>query len=137
MEINKELIEKLENVKIENSSILEDIEELCKNINDIRIVRPLFHVFENNPDFNFGNPGNLVRIIEKFYTNPIYEQELYKSVNRKPTEYNLWMLNRMMNTFDDDKKERGVKLLKKVISDPNISEDLKDSAKDFLEEQTE
>lgn len=137
MEINKELIEELENVKIENPSMLEYIENLCKNVDDIKIVEPLFHVFENNPDFNFGNPGNLVRIIEKFYTNPIYEYELYKSVNRKPTEYNLWMLNRLMNTFDDDKKRTGIKLFEKVIADPNIPEDLKDSANDFLEEQTE
>lgn len=137
MEVNKELIEKLNNVKIENLHELEDIEKLCKDIDNIKIVEPLFHVFENNPNFNFGNPGNLVRIIEKYYTNPSYEQELYKSVERKPTEYNLWMLNRLMNTFDEDRKRRGIELLERIISDHNISEKLKDSAKDFLEEQTE
>lgn len=137
MDVNKEFIEKLNNVKINNLHDLENIENMCKNVDDIKIVEPLFHVFENNPDFNFGNPGNLVRIIEKYYTNPSYEQELYKSVERKPTEYNLWMLNRLLNTFDENKKGKGIELLERIVSDPNISEQLKDSAKDFLEEQTE
>lgn len=105
MELSKETAILLRNVKIDNLNTLQEIEELCKDIDDINIIEPLFRVFENNPDFDFGNPGNLVRIIERYYTNPLYEQELYKSVERKPTAYNLWLLNRLMNTFEEEQKE--------------------------------
>ena len=134
MELSKETAILLRNVKIDNLNTLQEIEELCKDIDDINIIEPLFRVFENNPDFDFGNPGNLVRIIERYYTNPLYEQELYKSVERKPTAYNLWLLNRLMNTFEQ--KRRGIELLEKVVNTPNTSEDVQEWAKEFLEEQT-
>ncbi|MCS2474972.1 hypothetical protein NXX39_17870 [Bacteroides ovatus] len=136
MELSKETAILLRNVKIDNLNTLQEIEELCKDIDDINIIEPLFRVFENNPDFDFGNPGNLVRIIERYYTNPLYEQELYKSVERKPTAYNLWLLNRLMNTFEEEQKRRGIELLEKVVNTPNTSEDVQEWAKEFLEEQT-
>ncbi|MHC8418111.1 hypothetical protein [Bacteroides hominis] len=136
MELSKETGILLRNVKIDNLNTLQEIEELCKDIDDISIIEPLFRVFENNPDFDFGNPGNLVRIIERYYTNPLYEQELYKSVERKPTAYNLWLLNRLMNTFEEEQKRRGIELLEKVVNTPNTSEDVQEWAKEFLEEQT-
>lgn len=136
MELSKETAILLRNVKIDNLNTLQEIEELCKDIDDINIIEPLFRVFENNPDFDFGNPGNLVRIIERYYTNPLYEQELYKSVGRKPTAYNLWLLNRLMNTFEEEQKRRGIELLEKVVNTPNTSEDVQEWAKEFLEEQT-
>lgn len=137
MELSKETAILLRNVKIDNLNTLQEIEELCKDIDDINIIEPLFCVFENNPDFDFGNPGNLVRTIERYYTNPLYEQELYKSVERKPTAYNLWLLNRLMNTFEKEQKRRGIELLEKVVNTPNTSEDVQEWAKEFLEEQTE
>ena len=136
MELSKETAILLRNVKIDNLNTLQEIEELCKDIDDINIIEPLFRVFENNPNFDFGNPGNLVRIIERYYTNPLYEQELYKSVERKPTAYNLWLLNRLMNTFEEEQKRRGIELLEKVVNTPNTSEDVQEWAKEFLEEQT-
>ncbi|MCZ2653489.1 hypothetical protein [Bacteroides fragilis] len=136
MELSKETAILLRNVKIDNLNTLQEIEELCKDIDDINIIEPLFRVFENNPDFDFGNPGNLVRIIERYYTNPLYEQELYKSVERKPTAYNLWLLNRLMNTFEEEQKRRGIELLEKVVNTLNTSEDVQEWAKEFLEEQT-
>lgn len=136
MELSKETAILLRNVKIDNLNTLQEIEELCKDIDDINIIEPLFRVFENNPDFDFGNPGNLVRIIERYYTNPLYEQGLYKSVERKPTAYNLWLLNRLMNTFEEEQKRRGIELLEKVVNTPNTSEDVQEWAKEFLEEQT-
>ena len=137
MELSKETVILLRNIKIDNLNTLQEIEELCKDIDDINIIEPLFRVFENNPDFDFGNPGNLVRIIERYYTNPLYEQELYKSVERKPTVYNLWLLNRLMNTFEEKQKRRGIELLERVVNTPNTSQDVQEWAKEFLEEQAE
>jgi hypothetical protein len=137
MELSKEIAILLRNIKIDSLNTLQEIEKLCKDIDDINIIEPLFRVFENNPDFDFGNPGNLVRIIERYYTNPLYEQELYKSVERKPTAYNLWLLNRLMNTFKEKQKRRGIELLERVVNTPNTSEDVQEWAKEFLEEQAE
>ena len=137
MELSKEIAILLRNIKIDSLNTLQEIEKLCKDIDDINIIEPLFRVFENNPDFDFGNPGNLVRIIERYYTNPLYEQELYKSVERKPTAYNLWLLNRLMNTFEEEQKRRGIELLERVVNTPNTSEDVQEWAKEFLEEQAE
>ena len=61
---------------------------------------------------------------------------MYKSVERKPTAYNLWLLNRLMNTFEEEQKRRGIELLEKVVNTPNTSEDVQEWAKEFLEEQT-
>ena len=137
MNASDKLVKTLRSIKLENLQMLQEIEALCKDVDDENIIEPLFIVFENNPNFDFGNPGNLVRTIEKFYQEPVYERELYKSVERKPNEYNLWMLNRLLNTFDEEKKEIGIKLLKNVIDNSNLSADLRNYAKEFFEEQTE
>jgi hypothetical protein len=134
---SEDLINKLKSIKLQDAQMLQEIEVLCKDVDDPKIIEPLFRVFENNPNFDFGSPGNLVRIIEKFYQSQIYEDELYKSVERKPTEYNLWMLNRLLNTFDEDRKITGIELLENVMKNPNLPESLKDTAGEFLEEQTE
>jgi len=137
MKASNELINTLKCIELKDTFMLQEIEVLCKDIEDTKLIEPLFYVFENNPDFNFGNPGNLVRIIEKFFLDPVYEKELYRSIERKPTEYNLWMLNRLLNTFDEDRKKTGLKLLINTMNDSKLSENLKDIAKDFFEEQTE
>lgn len=68
--------------------MLQELVSISKDIDDTDIIRPLFKVYENNLDFNLGNPGDLVRVIERFEASE-YNQELYASVKRKPTEYNL------------------------------------------------
>jgi hypothetical protein len=136
MELNKEIVERLESTILKSNQELCEIENLVKDIDDEKIISSLFKVFENNSNFYFGNPGNLVRIVEKFYKSENYKTELYKSVKRKPTEHNLWMLNRLLNSFDDEQKEEGINLLKYIINSDN-SGNIKDLSKDFLEEQTE
>jgi hypothetical protein len=136
MEIKKEIVERLETAILKSNQELIEIEDLVKDIDDYRIITSLLKVFENNENFDFGNPGNLVRFIEKFYKNENYETELYKSVQRKPTEYNLWMLNRLLNSFDNEQKEKGILLLENIINSDK-SENIKDIAKEFWEEQTE
>jgi hypothetical protein len=136
MEVNRGIVERLESTILKSNQELCEIENLVKDIDDGRIISTVFKVFENNPNFHFGDPGNLVRIVEKFYKDEIYKTELYKFVQRKPTEYNLWMLNRLLNSFGDEQKEEGIGLLKSIINSEN-SENIKDLAKEFLEEHAE
>jgi hypothetical protein len=137
MNLNVETVKKLESIIIEDTETLHNIEDMCRNIDDTNIIRPIFMVFENNSNFDFGNPGNLIRIVEKFYKYPEYEKELYESIKRKPTEYNLWLLNRLLNTFKDEEKLTGVELFKAVLSNSDIPASVKDWAKEFIDEQTE
>jgi hypothetical protein len=136
MNLNKKVIKRLESVIIEDTDTLHEVENMCRDINDLNIIRPIFMVFENNPNFNFGNPGDLIRIVEKFHKYPEYENELYTSIKRMPTEYNLWMLNRLLNTFDDEKKEIGIELFKAVLNNSEVPVNVRDWAKEFLDEQT-
>jgi hypothetical protein len=107
------------------------IEEKIINIKMCsELIEPIFKLFENNPDFDFGIPGNLVRYIENF-PEEIYIPELYKSLERKPTEYNLWMLNRHLNTLTENKKDNGIKILETIIELNNCS-DIKKLATRFL-----
>ena len=137
MDLNEEIIKKLESVIIEDTKTLYEIENMCQNVDNLSIIRPIFMVFENNPNFNFGNPGDLIRIVERFHQYPEYENELYESIRRKPTEYNLWILNRLLNKFEDERKKTGIELFKAVLNNSEVPVNVKDWAKEFLEEQTE
>ena len=100
----------------------------------IELQESLLHILERNPKFNFGMPGNLVRTIEKHYKESGYEDLIIESIERVPTEYNLWLLNRLLNTYEDDKKARGVSLFRKVereITDSYVREVVQDFLSDY------
>ncbi|MBQ4220938.1 MAG: hypothetical protein II666_15450 [Butyrivibrio sp.] len=54
----------------------------------------LFVFMENNPNIDYGMPGPIVHFMESYYKKG-YEDELLKSVKRKPTQHTVWMLNRI------------------------------------------
>ena len=138
IKLDEDLIKNLINSKLTSREDLEELETLCEKIEpNIELLSPLFKVLENNPNFNFGNPGNIVRILEQYYQDSRYEQELFASVNRYPTEYNVWMLNRLLNAYDDEAKKEGVALLKTLVDNESLSSDLRTLAKEFIEEQIE
>ncbi|MCL2653647.1 MAG: hypothetical protein FWD63_07680 [Propionibacteriaceae bacterium] len=94
---------------------------------------PMLHVLENNPHHDFGAPGDLVRAIEERRTDADYFDMLIASVCRHPTEYNLWLMNRVMNTFDDDMAvKRGVAVFRQVESE-STDDGLKSAARVFIE----
>jgi len=59
-------------------------------------VEPILRFMEKNPSIDFGMPGALTHVVEKFYGNG-YERMLLESVSRKPTQQTIWMLNRVIN----------------------------------------
>ena len=103
-------------------------------MNSKELLEDLFIVLEKNPHFNFGMPGNLVRAIEKHYKEPGYQDYIIKSIERIPTEYNLWLLQRLLNTFETDEKEIGVIIFRKILketTDAGIKEMLEDFMTDY------
>lgn len=118
-EIKKEIeiIDTVDNSNINNLDLLcEDIIELNNEGWDTAILMdPLFRILEKNSDFDFGMPGQIVHTLEKHYKKGL-EEELFKSLNRKPTFYTLWMLNRIINgTSDTKEKERYMEMLKSIL----------------------
>jgi hypothetical protein len=54
-----------------------------------------FQFFERHPTCELGSPGPLVHWLEKAF--PLYIEALLDSVNRRPTDHTLWMINRIIN----------------------------------------
>lgn len=133
-----ELNEKLENLvlkKQEDITILDNLLDEVKRLNYPKnILISLLNVIERNPQFRFGMPGNIVRCIENYYKDPNYEGMIISSIECIPTEYNLWLLNRLLNSYENEiDKVRGVNLLKKVRNE-TTDEYIKEIAQDFLKD---
>ena len=123
-------MDKIEKIKKEieiidtvDDSNISDLDALCEDIIELNnegwdtaiLMDPLFRILEENSDFDFGMPGQIVHTLEKHYKKGL-EEELFKSLNRKPTFYTLWMLNRIINgTSDTKEKESYMEMLKSIL----------------------
>ena len=123
-------MDKIEKIKKEieiidtvDDSNISDLDALCEDIIELNnegwdtaiLMDPLFRILEENSDFDFGMPGQIVHALEKHYKKGL-EEELFKSLNRKPTFYTLWMLNRIINgTSDTKEKECYMEMLKSIL----------------------
>lgn len=123
-------MDKIEKIKKEieiidtvDDSNISDLDALCEDIIELNnegwdtaiLMDPLFRILEENSDFDFGMPGQIVHTLEKHYKKGL-EEELFKSLNRKPTFYTLWMLNRIINgTSDTKEKECYMEMLKSIL----------------------
>ena len=118
LEIKKEL-ELIETVDDSNcihlDSLCEEIIKLNKEGLDTSIlIGPLFRILENNSEYDFGMPGEIVHTLETYYKKGL-EQELLMSLERKPTFYTVWMLNRILNgTSDLKEQEYYLEILKNI-----------------------
>jgi hypothetical protein len=102
----KRVIEKLTNAHEGLCDCADYLEEAldCDPTGDpIAMFPHAFTFFENHSDADLGMSGPLVHFLEKYF--PQYTEELCKSVNRRPTHYTLWMINRILNA-DINKKMR-------------------------------
>ena len=73
--------------------------------------------------------------MEKFDNNT-YAPLLYASIRRVPTEYNIWMLNRFLNSIDTSEKSEGIVILEET-SQKDIDEGLREWVNECLDEQKE
>lgn len=127
-----EIIYKIRNTNLQSEEDLKKIESVL-SIQDKALIEPLFELLERFPFFNFGNPGNIVRYLERF-GNEVYVPLLYDSVRREPTEYNVWMVNRYLNTLDSSEKAEGIMILEEALQ-KDIDERVKEWINEFLDEQ--
>jgi spore coat polysaccharide biosynthesis protein SpsF (cytidylyltransferase family) len=131
--------EKIQNLVLNGAEDINQVDEICEDLKTENypkeLLEDLFKILEKNPHFNFGMPGNLMRAIEKHYKEPYYQDFVMQSIERYPTEYNLWLLQRLMNTFETDcEKEKGVNIFLKILQetkDNGIKEMLEDFMTDY------
>ncbi|MBF1461664.1 hypothetical protein [Prevotella pallens] len=118
-----EIKKEIEIIDTVDDSNINDLDLLCEDIIELNnegwdtaiLMDPLFRILEKNSDFDFGMPGQIVHALEKHYKKGL-EEELFKSLNRKPTFYTLWMLNRILNgTSDAKEKECYMEMLKSIL----------------------
>lgn len=118
-----EIKKEIEIIDTIDDSNISDLDALCEDIIELNnegwdtaiLMDPLFRILEENSDFDFGMPGQIVHALEKHYKKGL-EEELFKSLNRKPTFYTLWMLNRIINgTSDPKEKECYMEMLKSIL----------------------
>lgn len=109
----------------------EVIEEIEGDEEAFDFVEPILELIELNPTFDFGIPGPFVHFVEQFY-NRGYEEKLVQSIQRCPTSYTVWMLNRLINGSEGEQKEYYVNVLQSVLHTPNISQELLALTKEFL-----
>ena len=129
----KELLARLQRSVLDDNflEIAEEIIEEMENMpSAFNALVPVLMLMENNPGIDYGKPGPLVHFVERFYGHG-YEEKLVDSLKRKPIKHTIWMLNRVINGSEADKKEYLLKVLDNVICFPNLDPDIVSLAKHF------
>ena len=135
-----EIKKEIEIIDTIDDSNISDLDALCEDIIELKnegwdtaiLMDPLFRILEENSDFDFGMPGQIVHTLEKHYKKGL-EEELFKSLNRKPTFYTLWMLNRIINGTSDTKEKEGYMEMLKSILKMEIPDYLKKQAQHLID----
>ena len=135
-----EIKKEIEIIDTIDDSNISDLDALCEDIIELNnegwdtaiLMDPLFRILEENSDFDFGMPGQIVPTLEKHYKKGL-EEELFKSLNRKPTFYTLWMLNRIINGTSDTKEKEGYMEMLKSILKMEIPDYLKKQAQHLID----
>ena len=136
----EEIKKEIEIIDTVDDSNINDLDLLCEDIIELNnegwdtaiLMDPLFRILEENSDFDFGMPGQIVHTLEKHYKKGL-EEELFKSLNRKPTFYTLWMLNRIINGTSDTKEKEGYMEMLKSILKMEIPDYLKKQAQHLID----
>ena len=110
------------------------MDELEKNSDASLACEAMINLLEKHPEFEFGTPGEPVHSIEEHSGH--YEELLYQSLERKPTDMTVWMLNRIINAEkDEEAKKDQLKIMRKCAKHPQADKMAKDSAMEYLKYQ--
>lgn len=135
-----EIRDKLESIKTIDDFDIDNLNSLCEEIIKLdknspessSLIEPLFRILENNPEYDFGMPGRIVHSLETYYKKGL-EEELLKSINRKPTFYTIWMLNRVLNGTSDVKEQKHYLNVLKSILHRNVSNYLREQVQHLID----
>lgn len=93
----------------------------------------LFETMERLHAEDLGAPGPIVHFLEKIGG---YEEELRRSLRRRPTHYTVWMANRIANDpAAADDRAGWLSELRQVAGRPDVDEELRAEAADYVQFQ--
>jgi hypothetical protein len=96
------------------------------------VITPILRFIEAHPKADFGARGPLVHFVESFYHRG-YEEELLKSLRRKPTSHTLRMLNAMVNgAKDDGERNRYMDVFREALTHPGADDWARETAARYL-----
>lgn len=99
----------------------------------VDVVTPILQFLEDHPKIDLGMPGPLVHYAETFLSRG-YEERLIESLNRRPTLYTVWMLNRLINGTDNpDTRTKYIHALRMSMNNPLADEDTRNRIQHFLQ----
>lgn len=119
----------------EDEAQLQRLDELIQGFSESKPTRPdfveLLAVFERYPSHDgFGVFWSIVHCIEYF---PGYEPALLESVRRIPGEFNLTMINRLLNAgVTNVGNESLIELLQIVVASEHASRQARETAGNFI-----
>ncbi len=139
--LTRKIIEKINALKIDDANEYDALEEvsfltgeLKKNDDGQFACESLIGLLERHSLIEFGSPGEPIHTIENF--PGYYEEYLFKSLERHPTNMTVWMLNRMINAeTDENSKKSLIDKLRNCVKHTLADKQTQDSAKDFLKYQ--
>ena len=109
-------------------------DELMSQPQPERAIPTLFGVMERMPVTEMGTPGPLVHTLEQMRGH--YEEELAKSIKRRPANSSVWMVNRILNgTRDPRQRQLYLDLLRIAAEHPSAPESVKHGAEHFIQHQ--
>jgi hypothetical protein len=99
----------------------------------LEIVEAILQFMESHPEIEYGTPGSLVHFVEAF---PNYKEKIIESVERKPTPHTVWMLDRVINGEQDQRRRDAlIAVLRRVLENPAADLRARNRASDSLEFQ--
>jgi hypothetical protein len=113
------------------------VQELEKTGASVDMVEPILRFMEAHSEEDLGVPGPLAHIVERFHRQG-FEEELLKSLQRKPTMPTLSMLNALVNvTKDENERNRYINAFREALSHPKADQVEREAAAHYLEFQGE
>lgn len=124
--------------KLKNAAKPDDVYDMDKDLIDaihqypepFELVAPILQIIAENPQVDFGTPGELVHFVEQFYKKG-YEELLISSVRKNPTPHNIWMVHRCYNDIGNPEHKKFAELMRDLKNDSSVSLDIKNRIDQF------
>lgn len=118
----------------ELQSLEDSVNQLLASKNPELGIDALLRVFEKFP--NKDGFGIFWSILHGLESLPNYQEKLVESVNRQPSYFGVMMINRMLNSSHREVKSMELlSVLKKVVADERLEEEIRREAQNFIEWQ--
>jgi len=107
-------------------------DELNVMENNFDAIEPILLLIERSPDIDYGGPGPLGSFLENHYKKG-YEELLLNSIERKPTEFTLHLLHRLINDKKNPNHQSYLDIMKKISLSNEYPENIIENAKRSLQ----